>query len=121
MTTQVDRRLGTWDDVAALAARMDVMADVIVHHISRRSAQSSLPFTKHQTAPGEAVTLPRSWMPLHAAGIRGSRVRPTKTPATARLGGHLQVAHSGGRLPRDGDVVQVAITTEIDVVIHQRS
>ena len=37
--TQVDRRLGTWDDVAALAARTDVMADVIVNHISRRSPQ----------------------------------------------------------------------------------
>src|SRR5688572_21960573 len=37
--TQVDRRLGTWDDVAALAARTDVMADVIVNHISSRSPQ----------------------------------------------------------------------------------
>ncbi len=37
--TQVDHRLGTWDDVAALAARMDVMADVIVNHVSRRSPQ----------------------------------------------------------------------------------
>jgi sucrose phosphorylase len=37
--TQVDARLGTWDDVAALAAQRDVMADVIVNHISRHSAQ----------------------------------------------------------------------------------
>ena len=37
--TQVDSRLGTWDDVAALAARTDVMADVIVNHISRHSPQ----------------------------------------------------------------------------------
>ena len=37
--TQVDRRLGTWDDVAALAAGTDVMADVIVNHISKRSPQ----------------------------------------------------------------------------------
>ena len=37
--TQVDSRLGTWDDVAALAARTDVMADVIVNHISSRSPQ----------------------------------------------------------------------------------
>jgi sucrose phosphorylase len=37
--TQVDRRLGTWDDVTALAAGRDVMADVIVNHISRRSPQ----------------------------------------------------------------------------------
>ena len=37
--TRVDERLGTWDDVRALAARMDVMADVIVNHVSRRSPQ----------------------------------------------------------------------------------
>jgi sucrose phosphorylase len=37
--TQVDPRLGTWDDVAALASRIDVMADVIVNHISSRSPQ----------------------------------------------------------------------------------
>jgi sucrose phosphorylase len=37
--TQVDQRLGSWDDVAALAARTDVMADVIVNHISRHSPQ----------------------------------------------------------------------------------
>src|SRR6476661_1398882 len=37
--TQVDPRLGTWDDVAALAAQTDVMADVIVNHMSSRSPQ----------------------------------------------------------------------------------
>ena len=37
--TQVDSRLGTWDDVAALAARTDLMADVIVNHVSIRSPQ----------------------------------------------------------------------------------
>ncbi|MET0986306.1 MAG: sucrose phosphorylase, partial [Steroidobacteraceae bacterium] len=39
--TRVDRRLGTWEDVAALAARADVMADVIVNHMSRHSPQFS--------------------------------------------------------------------------------
>ena len=37
--TEVDPRLGSWDDVRALASRTDVMADVIVNHISRRSPQ----------------------------------------------------------------------------------
>ena len=37
--TQVDSRLGTWDDVAALGVRTEVMADVIVNHISRHSPQ----------------------------------------------------------------------------------
>jgi sucrose phosphorylase len=37
--TQVDLRLGTWEDVAALATQTDVMADVIVNHVSRHSPQ----------------------------------------------------------------------------------
>ena len=37
--TQVDARLGSWNDVAALAARTDVMADLIVNHVSRWSPQ----------------------------------------------------------------------------------
>ncbi len=37
--TRVDARLGAWDDVAALAARTEVMADVIVNHVSRHSPQ----------------------------------------------------------------------------------
>jgi sucrose phosphorylase len=34
----VDPRLGTWDDVAALARGRDVVADLIVNHVSDRSA-----------------------------------------------------------------------------------
>jgi len=37
--TVVDPRLGTWDDVRALARQTDVMADVIVNHVSSRSPQ----------------------------------------------------------------------------------
>ena len=37
--TRVDPRLGGWVDVAALAADVDVMADLIVNHISRDSPQ----------------------------------------------------------------------------------
>jgi sucrose phosphorylase len=37
--TQVDARLGTWADVAALAEHVDVMADMIVNHVSRHSPQ----------------------------------------------------------------------------------
>ena len=35
--TLVDPRVGTWADVAALAADTDVIADLIVNHVSRRS------------------------------------------------------------------------------------
>jgi sucrose phosphorylase len=37
--TQVDPRLGSWDDVRTLAQRTDLMADLIVNHISTRSPQ----------------------------------------------------------------------------------
>src|SRR4051794_17163049 len=37
--TEVDPRLGTWDDVAALAAGRDLVVDVIVNHASTGSPQ----------------------------------------------------------------------------------
>ena len=37
--TEVDQRLGSWQDVRALGSDVDVMADVIVNHISSRSPQ----------------------------------------------------------------------------------
>ncbi len=37
--TKVDPRLGSWDDVRSLAERTDLMADLIVNHISSRSPQ----------------------------------------------------------------------------------
>jgi sucrose phosphorylase len=37
--TQVDRRLGTWTDIAALSQHIGIMADVIVNHMSDRSPQ----------------------------------------------------------------------------------
>jgi sucrose phosphorylase len=37
--TEVDPQLGSWEDVRTLAARTEMMADMIVNHISRRSPQ----------------------------------------------------------------------------------
>jgi sucrose phosphorylase len=37
--TEVDRRLGSWSDLSAIGSDVDVMADVIVNHISSRSPQ----------------------------------------------------------------------------------
>jgi sucrose phosphorylase len=37
--TEVDPRLGSWDDIAALCAQYRVMADVIVNHVSSSSPQ----------------------------------------------------------------------------------
>lgn len=37
--TQVDPRLGSWNDLAVLASSVEVMADLIVNHMSSRSPQ----------------------------------------------------------------------------------
>src|SRR5437773_2970806 len=37
--TKVDPRLGTWEDVRALGEHVEIMADLIVNHISNRSPQ----------------------------------------------------------------------------------
>ena len=37
--TQVDARLGDWGDVKRLTEKLDVMADVIVNHMSSESPQ----------------------------------------------------------------------------------
>lgn len=47
--TRVDARLGDWSDISALAAELDVMADVIVNHVSNESPQF-LDFSQHGAA-----------------------------------------------------------------------
>ena len=37
--TQVDSRLGTWDDVLALSENLEMMSDLIVNHVSSQSPQ----------------------------------------------------------------------------------
>src|SRR5439155_26746194 len=37
--SRVDPRLGTWDDVRALGEHVEIMADLIVNHVSSRSPQ----------------------------------------------------------------------------------
>lgn len=37
--TQVDPRLGTWDDLRSLGGRVELMADLIVNHVSSQSPQ----------------------------------------------------------------------------------
>ena len=47
--TRVDARLGDWSDISALAAEFDVMADVIVNHMSNESPQF-LDYLQHGAA-----------------------------------------------------------------------
>jgi len=57
--TRVDPRLGDWGDVAALAAETDVMADLIVNHISRDSAQFRDFLTQGSASPFAELFLTR--------------------------------------------------------------
>ena len=77
--TQVDARLGSWKDVRALAGDVEVMADVIVNHISCRSPQ----FLDY-SARGRASRLRRH---VPDAGQRVSARRLGAGPA-----GHLPAA-----------------------------
>jgi sucrose phosphorylase len=55
--TQVDPRLGTWADVAALGAQYRVMADVIVNHVSARSPQFADWLDRGAASPSDGMFL----------------------------------------------------------------
>ncbi|MEZ5095816.1 MAG: alpha-amylase family glycosyl hydrolase [Nocardioides sp.] len=55
--TQVDPRLGTWADVAALAEEVDLMVDVIVNHVSAESAQFQDWLARGDASPSAAMFL----------------------------------------------------------------
>lgn len=55
--TQVDARLGSWADVRALAADVDIMADLIVNHISSRSTRFLDFFARGDRSPYASMFL----------------------------------------------------------------
>jgi sucrose phosphorylase len=57
--TAVDPRLGVWSDVAALSQQIDVMADVIVNHVSDRSPQFQDWYQRGSASPYEGMFLTR--------------------------------------------------------------
>jgi sucrose phosphorylase len=57
--TTVDPRLGVWSDVAALSKQVDVMADVIVNHVSDRSPQFQDWYQRGSASPYEGMFLTR--------------------------------------------------------------
>jgi sucrose phosphorylase len=75
--TQVDYRLGTWDDVAALAAHTEVMADVIVNHISRRSPQFQDYDQRGDSSPYAGMFL--TYARVFPQGARESDLRALQT------------------------------------------
>ncbi|MEL7534321.1 MAG: sucrose phosphorylase [Bacteroidota bacterium] len=55
--TMVDERLGDWDDVAKLAQTHDVMADIIVNHMSAQSRQFQDVLAKGKQSPFASLFL----------------------------------------------------------------
>ena len=114
--TQVDERLGTWDDLRALAATADIMADVIVNHISsdspqfrdysqkgHESAYEGLFLTLDGVFPGGAtekdlmaVYRPRPGLPLTALVLENGERRILWTTFTSRQL-DIDVQHPQGR------------------------
>lgn len=58
--TQVDPRLGTWDDVTELSRTHDVMVDTIVNHMSWRSSQFQDVMAHGQASPHHDMFLTMS-------------------------------------------------------------
>ncbi len=119
--TRVDPRLGHWDDVAAVAADIDVMADLIVNHISRDSSQfrdfqangsasshADLFLTRERVFPHgaseadlRAIYRPRPGLPFAAITLASGERRDlwtTFTPSQI----DIDVTHPRGREYIDG-------------------
>ncbi len=94
--TRVDPRLGDWSDVRALAARADVMADLIVNHVSAGSPQfqdfvargdashwAGLFLTRNSVFPGGATAeeLARIYRPRPGAPFTDVRLATGETRA----------------------------------------
>ena len=60
---EIDARFGSWSDIRALAERYDVVLDLMINHISRRSAEFE-DFARHGRASPYAdlfITLDKVW------------------------------------------------------------
>lgn len=55
--TQVDPRLGSWDDIHALSGQLDTVADVIVNHVSADSAEFGDVMARGDDSPYAAMFL----------------------------------------------------------------
>lgn len=114
--TQVDARLGQWADVAALAGTVEVMADVIVNHMSTKSPQFQDWSARGGQSPYEGLFLtmdsvfpdgateqqllevyrPRPGMPFTAVTLGDGRRRLLWTTFTAQQA-DIDVRHPQGQ------------------------
>jgi sucrose phosphorylase len=125
--TRVDPRLGDWSDLAALASEADVMADLIVNHLSRDSPQfrdfltqgaaspsAELFLTRERVFPRgasdaeiQAIYRPRPGMPFTAMTIGDGTRRHLWTTFTPNQI-DIDVAHARGREYVDAILAKLA-------------
>jgi sucrose phosphorylase len=124
---RVDARLGDWGDVAALAATTDVMADLIVNHVSSDSPQfrdfltqgpaspfAELFLTRERVFPGgasdaelQAIYRPRPGLPFTAMTVGdGSRRHMWTTFTSSQI--DIDVTHARGREYVDAILAKLA-------------
>ena len=113
---RVDERLGSWDDIAALAAECEPMADVIVNHVSSQSPQFLDWSARGAASPSDGLFLtldsvfpdgareadllaiyrPRPGLPFTAATLADGRRALLWTTFTAQQI-DIDVAHPAGQ------------------------
>ena len=125
--TRVDPRLGDWDDVRALSADLDLMADIIVNHVSsdsppyrdfsargRRSEFAGLFLTLEAVFPDGAteqdllkIYRPRPGLPFTMTTLENGERRILWTTFTSKQV-DIDVHHPQGRAYLDGILRTVA-------------
>ncbi len=125
--TRVDPRLGNWDDIAALAREFDLMADVIVNHISSNSPQFADYAQRGAASPYADLFLsfdavfpqgateadllalyrPRPGLPFTVRTLATGERRLLWTTFTAQQL-DIDVQHAGGRAYLDGILERLA-------------
>ena len=79
--TQVDTRLGNWQDVRRIGERFDIMADLIVNHMSAKSPQFQDVLANGQASPYWSLFLTRDKVfAAHDDALINKIYRPRPTP-----------------------------------------
>jgi sucrose phosphorylase len=109
--TRVDPRLGTWDDVRALGEQVEIMADLIVNHISSRSPQFVDYDARGDASPYSGMFL--TYTTVFGNGARESDLLELYRPRPGLPFTKYQLKHGGQRL------LWTTFTGEqIDIDIH---
>src|SRR5206468_12405393 len=94
--TKVDPRLGTWEDVRALGEHVEIMADLIVNHISSRSPQFLDYDKRGDESPYSGMFL--TYTSIFGNGAREADLLQLYRPRPGLPFTNYQLEHGGQRL-----------------------